>query len=92
MGSGVGSDLPALVGEPPSSSQPIGISSGSCGPPSQWSIPGHDIGRSVPMWSVGAYTVPGKPEPRQDRARQLEDRAVGVVEGDGHDPAAAAAR
>ncbi len=39
------------------SSQDIGISSAAFGPSSQRSIPGHDIGSSVPMKSVGTKTV-----------------------------------
>ena len=44
-----------------SSSHDIGTSSFSCGPPIQWSIPGHVIGASVPVKEVGTKTVPGTP-------------------------------
>ena len=45
-------------------------------------MPGQAIGSSLPMKAVGAKTVAGNPAPREDRKRELDHRAVGVVERD----------
>ena len=71
VGAGVRADLPAASASSRSSSQDIGTSSCSCGPPSHWSMPGQAIGRSLPAIAVGTKTVAGNPERPEHRRGEL---------------------